>query len=46
MSHVRASYLGRAAGGAILLADGVIHNSSISIVVAALFLPFLPMCWR
>jgi hypothetical protein len=41
MSHVTASYIGRAAGGAILLADGVIHNSSISIVVAALFLPFL-----
>ncbi len=40
-SHVTASYVGRAAGGAILLADGVIHNSSISIVVAALFLPFL-----
>ena len=41
MSHVTASYVGRAAGGAILLADGVIHNSPIAIVVAALFLPFL-----
>jgi hypothetical protein len=41
MSHVTGSYVARAAGGAILLADGVIHNSSISIVVAALFLPFL-----
>jgi hypothetical protein len=41
MSHVTASYVGRAAGGAILLADGVIHNSPISIVIAALFLPFL-----
>ena len=41
MSHVTASYVGRAAGGAILLADGVIRNSPISIVVAALFLPFL-----
>jgi uncharacterized membrane protein len=41
MSHVTARYVGRAAGGAILLADGVIHNSPISIVVAALFLPFL-----
>ena len=41
MSHVTPSYVGRAAGGAILLADGVIHNSPISIVVAALFLPFL-----
>jgi uncharacterized membrane protein len=38
---VTASYVGRAAGGAILLADGIIHNSPISIVVAALFLPFL-----
>jgi hypothetical protein len=42
MSHVTPSYLARAAGGAIVLAEGVIHNSSISIVVAALFLPFLP----
>lgn len=41
MSHVTASYIGRGAGGAILLADGVIRNSPISIVVAALFLPFL-----
>lgn len=41
MSHVTKSYVGRAAGGAVLLADGVIHNSAISIVVAALFLPFL-----
>jgi hypothetical protein len=41
MSHVTPSYVGRAAGGAILLAEGVIHNSPISIVVAALFLPFL-----
>jgi hypothetical protein len=41
MSHVTASFAGRAAGGAILLADGVIHNNPISIVVAALFLPFL-----
>lgn len=41
MSHVTPSYLGRAAGGAILLADGVIHDSPIAIVVAALILPFL-----
>jgi hypothetical protein len=41
MSHVTASYIGRAAGGGILLADGVLHNSAISIVIAALFLPFL-----
>jgi len=41
MSHVTASYVGRAAGGAILLADGILQNNAISIVVAALFLPFL-----
>jgi hypothetical protein len=41
LSHVTPSFVGRAAGGAILLADGVIHNSPIAIVVAALFLPFL-----
>jgi hypothetical protein len=41
MSHVTPSYVARAAGGAILLADGVIHNSPFSIVIAALFLPFL-----
>jgi hypothetical protein len=41
MSHVTPSYVGRAAGGAILLAEGVIHNSPVSMVVAALFLPFL-----
>jgi hypothetical protein len=41
MSHITPSYIGRALGGAILMADGVIHNSPISIVVAALFLPFL-----
>lgn len=41
MSHVTPSYLGRAAGGAILLAHGVIRDSPIAIVVAALILPFL-----
>jgi hypothetical protein len=41
MSHITASYVGRAAGGAIVLADGVMHNNPVSIVVAALFLPFL-----
>ena len=40
-SHLTPSYVGRAAGGALLLAQGVISNSAISIVVAALFLPFL-----
>lgn len=41
LSHVTAGYIGRAAGGALLLADGMIRNSPISIVAAALFLPFL-----
>lgn len=41
MSHVTAGYVARAAAGSILLADGVIKNSAISIVVAALFLPYL-----
>jgi len=34
VSHVTPSYIGRAAGGALLLADGVIRNSPIAIVVA------------
>lgn len=41
MSHVTPSYVGRAAGGAILMANGVIRNSPVEIVVAALILPFL-----
>ncbi len=41
MSHVTPSYLGRAAGGAILMANGVVHNSAVEIVVATLILPFL-----
>ena len=41
LSYITPGYIGRAAGGAILLADGVIQSSPISIVVAALFLPFL-----
>jgi len=41
LSHVTASYVGRAAGGAVLLATGIIDNNPIAIVVAALFLPFL-----
>src|SRR6266481_7334099 len=41
LSHVTPSYIGRAAGGAILMATGVIEDNSIAIVVAALFLPFL-----
>jgi hypothetical protein len=41
LSHVTASYAGRAAAGGILLATGIIDNNPISIVVAAMFLPFL-----
>ncbi|HLJ45532.1 MAG TPA: DUF389 domain-containing protein [Bryobacteraceae bacterium] len=41
LSHVTASYVGRAAAGGILLATGIIDNNAIAIVVAALFLPFL-----
>lgn len=41
LNHVTPSYIGRAAGAAVLLAYGMFHNSSISIVVAAMFLPFL-----
>jgi len=41
LSTVTASYVGRAAAGAVLLASGMIHNDPIAIVVAALFLPFL-----
>jgi hypothetical protein len=41
LSHVTASYVGRAAAGGILLATGIIDDNAIAIVVAALFLPFL-----
>ena len=41
LSHVTPSYIARAGAGAVLLAMGVIENNPISIVVAALFLPFL-----
>jgi uncharacterized membrane protein len=41
LSHVTASYIGRAASGAVLLATGIIDDNPIAIVVAALFLPFL-----
>jgi hypothetical protein len=41
LSHVTASYIGRAAAGGILLATGIIDDNAIAIVVAALFLPFL-----
>ncbi len=41
LSYVTPSYAARAGGAAVLLADGMIENSPIAIVVAALFLPFL-----
>lgn len=41
LSHITPSYLGRAAGGAVLLATGIIEDSAIAIVTAALILPFL-----
>jgi hypothetical protein len=41
LSHVTASYLGRAAAGSVVLATGIMDNNAIAIVVAALFLPFL-----
>src|SRR5579871_1180538 len=41
LSHVTASYVGRAVAGGILLATGIIDDNAIAIVVAALFLPFL-----
>lgn len=41
LSHLTPSYIGRAAGGAILMAAGIIDDNPISIVVAALILPFL-----
>jgi len=41
LSHLTASYVGRAAAGAILLATGIMDNNPVAIVVAALFLPFL-----
>ena len=40
-SHLTPSYFSRAAGGDIFLADGILKNCLVSIVVAALFLPFL-----
>jgi len=41
LSHITASYVARAAAGAILLATGILDNNAVAIVVAALFLPFL-----
>lgn len=41
LSHLTSSYVGRACSAAILLAYGMLENSAISIVLAALFMPFL-----
>lgn len=41
LSHVTISYIARALAGAILLAYGMLENDPITIVIAALFLPFL-----
>jgi hypothetical protein len=41
LSHLTPSYLGRACSAAVLLAYGMLENSAVAIVVAALFLPFL-----
>jgi hypothetical protein len=41
LNHVTISYVARAFAGAILLAYGMLENNPITIVVAALFLPFL-----
>ncbi len=41
LCHVTPSYVARATGAAVLLAYGMLQNSPIAIVVAALFLPFL-----
>src|SRR3954469_20374034 len=41
LSHVTASYVGRAFAAAVILAYGMMEDNPIAIVVAALFLPFL-----
>lgn len=41
LSHITASYVARAAAGAVLLATGIVEDNPVAIVVAALFLPFL-----
>ncbi len=41
LSDLTVSYFARALAGAILLAYGMLHDNPITIVVAALFLPFL-----
>jgi hypothetical protein len=41
LNHITVSYWARAAGGAVLLAYGMIKNDPVMMVVAALFLPFM-----
>jgi hypothetical protein len=41
LSDLTVSYVARALAGAIILAYGMLHDNPITIVVAALFLPFL-----
>ncbi len=41
LNHVTISYIARSIAGAVLLAYGMLENNPITIVVAALFLPFL-----
>ncbi|MBV8069715.1 MAG: hypothetical protein JO270_07415, partial [Acidobacteriaceae bacterium] len=41
LNHLTVSYMVRAISGALLLAYGMLENDPITIVVAALFLPFL-----
>jgi len=40
LSHITSSYVGRATAAALLMAYGMLKNDVVSIVVAALFLPF------
>jgi hypothetical protein len=40
LSHITSSYVGRATAAALLMAHGMLKNDLVSIVVAALFLPF------
>ncbi len=41
LNHITISYIARCVAGAILLAYGMLNDDPITIVVAALFLPFL-----
>lgn len=41
LNHITISYVARCVAGALLLAYGMLENDPVTIVVAALFLPFL-----